>query len=406
NARLYQEAQEAYRQLSQTQAQFVQAQKMEAVGRLAGGVAHDFNNLLTIITGRTQLQLMRLPVDHPVRRDLELIHSAAARAATLTGQLLAFSRRQILQPKVLDLNALVHEVSLLLRRLIGEDIAFVTVLDPALGQVRADPGQLEQVLFNLAINARDAMPQGGQLTLETANVERHAGNGRGEAGIPPGRYVQLRIRDTGIGMDPEVRAHLFEPFFTTKEVGKGTGLGLATVYGIVTQSGGYIAVDTAPGWGTTFTLCLPRVDDAPAATPSDQTPAALLRGQATILLVEDDADVRDLACDILTQTGYRVLSAGSGAEALQHCEQHAEAIDLVLTDVVMPGMSGRDLAGRVMHHWPRVKILYMSGYTDEMLGRHGALDPSISFLEKPFSPESLTRKVREVLAPAGPAMTR
>jgi PAS domain S-box-containing protein len=397
NARLYQEAQEAYRQLTRAQEQSVQTQKMEAVGRLAGGVAHDFNNLLTIIMGRIQLQLMRLPAAHPMRRDLELMQSTAERAATLTRQLLAFSRQQILQPQVLDLNALVHEISQLLRRLIGEDIALVTVLDPTLGQVRADPGQLGQVLLNLAINARDAMPRGGQLTLETANVAWEEDDEREAPRIPPGRYVQLRVSDTGVGMDTTVQAHLFEPFFTTKEVGKGTGLGLATVYGIVTQSGGYIAVDSALGRGTTFTLSLPRVDAALTASPAGQTPIALTGEPATILVVEDETDVRELVADILTATGYRVLSARSGAEALQCCAQHAGAIDLLLTDVVMPGMSGHELAVQIRRRWPRVKVLYMSGYTDEILGRYGAVDPSLAFVEKPFAPESLTHKVREVL---------
>jgi signal transduction histidine kinase len=399
NARLYQEAQETYRQLTRAQEQFVQAQKMEAVGRLAGGVAHDFNNLLTIIMGRIQLQLMRLPAAHPMRRDLELMQSTAERAATLTRQLLAFSRQQILQPQVLDLNALVHEISQLLRRLIGEDIAFVTVLDPTLGQVRADPGQLGQVLFNLALNARDAMPRGGQLTVETTNVVQEEDE-REDPRIPPGQYVQLRVSDTGVGMDTAVQAHLFEPFFTTKEVGKGTGLGLATVYGIMTQSSGYITVDSGLGHGATFSLYLPRVDAAPASTPAGQTPTALTGEPATILVVEDEADVRELVADILTATGYRVLSASNGADAFQLCAHHAGAIDLLLTDVVMPGMSGHELAVQIMQQWPRVKVLYMSGYTDEILGRYGIVDPSLAFLEKPFAPGSLTRKVREVLKKA------
>jgi len=397
NARLYQEAQEAYRQLVHTQQQFIQAQKMEAVGQLAGGVAHDFNNLLTVILGRTQLQLMRLPVDHPMRRDVELIQSTAERAATLTQQLLAFSRRQFLQPKVLNLNTVVHEISLLLQRLLGDDIALVTVLDPTLGQVRADPGQLGQVLLNLAVNARDAMPLGGQLTIETANITWEEDDGRGAPEMPSGQYVQLRVCDTGTGMDTAVQTHLFEPFFTTKEVGKGTGLGLATVYGIVTQSGGYIAVDTVLGHGTTFSLYLPRVDAASAASTPGQTRTALLREQATILLVEDEAGIRELVYDILTTTGYRVLSASSGAEALQRCEQHPGAIDLLLTDVVMPGMSGHELAIQVLRRWPHVKTLYISGYTDEILGRYGAVNASLAFLKKPFTPESLTHKVREVL---------
>lgn len=398
NARLYQEAQEAYRQLTRAQEQFVQAQKMEAVGRLAGGVAHDFNNLLTIIMGRIQLQRMRLPAAHPMRRDFDLMQSAAERAATLTRQLLAFSRQQILQPQVLDLNALVHEISQLLRRLIGEDIALVTVLDPTLGQVRADSGQLGQVLLNLAINARDAMPRGGQLTLETANVTREEDDERDAPRIPPGQYVQLQVSDTGVGMDATVQAHLFEPFFTTKEVGKGTGLGLATVYGIVTQSGGDITVDSALGRGTTFTLSLPRVDAAPTASPAGQTPTALTGEPATILVVEDETDVQELVADILTAAGYRVLSASNGAEAFQRCAHHTGAIDLLLTDVVMPGMSGHELAVQMLQRWPQIKVLYMSGYTDEMLGRYGVVDPSLAFLEKPFSPESLRRKIREVLA--------
>ncbi len=390
NSRLYEE-------LARTQDQLLQAQKMEAIGRLAGGVAHDFNNLLTVISGRSELLLRRLRADDPLRRGLDLIHSTAERAAELTRQLLAFSRKQVLQPTVLQLNAVVAGLAPMLQRLIGEDIELLTVLDPALGPVKADSAQLEQVLMNLAVNARDAMPQGGRLALETANIPLDAAYARQHGGVDSGPYVMLAVTDTGCGMDAEIRAHIFEPFFTTKGPGKGTGLGLATVYGIVKQSGGQIWVYSEPGQGTTFKIYLPQVDGAgEMSEPGTPLPEAS-QGSETILLVEDEEGVRDLARDILQANGYTVLGASYGAEAVQLCKRHAGPIHLLLTDVVMPHMSGRQLAERLAPLYPEMKILYMSGYTDNAVVHHGVLDPGTAYLQKPFSPGSLARKVREVL---------
>jgi GAF domain-containing protein/CheY-like chemotaxis protein len=397
NARLYQETQRAYDELSQTQDQLIQAQKMEAIGRLAGGVAHDFNNLLTVIMGRTGLLLAGLGVEKAQRPALELIQATVTRAADLTRQLLAFSRKQVLQPVVLDLNAVVSTMGEMLRRLIGEDIALVTVLNPGLGRVKADPGQVEQVIMNLAINARDAMPRGGRLTLETANVELDAGYARQHPGARPGPHVMLALSDTGGGMDAETQAHIFEPFFTTKGPGKGTGLGLATVYGVVKQSDGTIWVYSEPGRGTTFKVYLPLVEDPVEPAQGDDLAPAPLRGMETVLLVEDEDAVRDLARDVLQASGYTVLEARHGGEALRICAQHPEPIHLMLTDVVMPEMSGRELAQRLAVLRPGVKVLYMSGYTDNAVVHHGVLDPGTVFLQKPFSPTVLTRKVREVL---------
>jgi signal transduction histidine kinase len=401
NARLYHETQQAYHQLMQTQEQLIQAQKMEAVGRLAGGVAHDFNNLLTVIIGRAQLLLMRLRPGEPLRQDLELIQHTAHRAASLTHQLLALSRKQILQPKLLDLNGLVTDVTQMLRRLIGEDIELLTVFDPALGQVRADPSQLEQVVLNLVVNARDAMPGGGQLTLETANVILDDAYAREHPEVQPGPYVRLAVRDTGIGMDAETRAHLFEPFFTTKGPGKGPGKGLAIVYGIVTQSGGQIVVDSTPEQGTTFTIYLPRAEDCPEALAPQAVGLGLVRGQETILLAEDDDGVREMVREMLQLAGYTVLAAANGSEALRLGGAQQGPIHLLLTDVVMPGMSGRELADRLVQVRPHIKVLFASGYTDEALGQHGVLDPAVTLLQKPFTPDALARKVREVLD-AGP----
>jgi signal transduction histidine kinase/CheY-like chemotaxis protein len=403
NARLFQETQHAYRDLTQTQAQLIQAQKMEAVGRLAGGVAHDFNNLLTVIIGRTQLLLLRLPSENQARRDAELIRSTARRAAELTQQLLAFSRRQILQPRLLNLNTLVANLSTMLRRLIGEDIELVTAISPSPGWVNADPGQIEQVLMNLTINARDAMPQGGQLSIETANVLLDRPASEELPDLLPGRYVRLSVRDTGVGMDAETRSHLFEPFFTTKEPGRGTGLGLATVYGIVQQSGGHITVDSQPGQGATFTIYLPQIEQAVESLESATSDVRPTCGQETILLAEDEAEVRELAAEILQQAGYTVLQAEHGPAALRVSLRHEAPIQLLLTDVVMPGMNGRDLANRLRQVRPGLQILYMSGYTDEVLGRHGIVDPNIAFLQKPFTADVLLQAVRGALEtpPAG-----
>jgi len=377
--------------------QLFQAQKMDAVGRLAGGIAHDFNNVLTAILGAVELGLLDAPQPGPLREELEIIRDAATRAKDLIRRLLAFSARQVLQPTVLDLNHLVSDIAKMLRRLIGEDVELVLAPDAVLGAVRADAGQLEHVLVNLAVNARDAMPQGGRLTISTTNVELSGGNSSPVPEGPPGAYVRLAVTDSGVGMDADTRAHLFEPFFTTKPRGKGTGLGLATVYGIVRQSGGHIAVDTAPGRGSAFHIYLPRVAEAPEAAGSARAVVAPAPGRETVLLAEDEQLVRLLARKILEQAGYTVLVAAGGAEALQLATQHAGPIDLLVTDVVMPEMSGRELVHRLAEQRPQTRVLYMSGYADEAIERHGVLDPGTAFIQKPFTPAGLARKVREVL---------
>jgi two-component system cell cycle sensor histidine kinase/response regulator CckA len=397
NSRLYQETRRAYDELSTTQDQLTQARKMEAVGRLAGGVAHDFNNLLTVMIGRSQLLLRRLEAQDPVRPELELIQEAAGQAAELTRQLLAFSRKQVLRPTVLDLNSAVAHLGAMLKRLIGEDIVLVTELAPALGCVKADPGQIQQVVMNLTANARDAMPRGGRLTIETANVDLDATYARRHVGVPPGQYVMLAVTDTGLGMAPETQAHIFEPFFTTKGPGQGTGLGLATVYGVVKQSDGHIWVYSEPGRGTTFKIYLPRVNATVTPEETDPNGAPLSPGHETILLAEDAPAVRALARDVLRAQGYTVLEAQHGREALTIGEQHAGPIHLLLTDVVMPEMNGRELAERLASIRPTTPILYMSGYTDNVVVHHGVLDRSAVFLEKPFTPAALVCKVRQVL---------
>jgi PAS domain S-box-containing protein len=387
------------------EAQLRQAQKMEAVGRLAGGVAHDFNNLLTVITGRSQLLLLKLQPESPLRRDVELVEETAHRASALTRQLLAFSRKQIVQPRVVDLNDVVRSMEAMLSRLIGEDITLATRLDPAAGCVRADPAQLEQMVVNLAVNARDAMPLGGRLTLETGFVRLDESSARQQVGLRPGPHVRLTVRDTGVGMDGLIKTHLFEPFFTTKGPGKGTGLGLATVYGIVTQSGGAIRVDSEPGQGAAFTIDLPRVD-APADLRGDPaTPDAAPHGSETVLLVEDEPEVRGLARDILHQQGYTVLEAADGDEALELGRDHAGPIHLLVTDVVMPQMGGRELAARLQAGRHEIKVLYVSGYTDDAILHQGVSETGTAFLPKPFTASALAHKVREVLdaAPAGGA---
>jgi PAS domain S-box-containing protein len=377
--------------------QLRQSQKMEAVGQLAGGVAHDFNNLLTVITGYSDLTLRRLDNESPFRSSLEEIRKAGERAASLTRQLLAFSRKQVLQPKVLQLNAIVADVDKMLRRLIGEDIDPLTLLEPGLGQIKADPGQIEQVILNLAVNARDAMPQGGKLTIETKNVYLDNQYVRRHTAIQPGNYVMLAVSDTGCGIDAETQAHMFEPFFTTKEQGKGTGLGLSTVYGIVNQSGGHLWVYSEVGKGTTFKIYLPRVDGISEGGEARDIPAELPQGRETVLLTEDEEQVRQMIRIILEMGGYRVLEAAEGEEALTLYKQHEGQIDLVMTDVVMPQMSGRELAQSLEVLHPGIKVLYMSGYTDDAIVRHGLLDQEIAFLQKPFTPDALMRKVREVL---------
>jgi PAS domain S-box-containing protein len=380
----------------QLEEQFLQAQKMEAVGRLTGGIAHDFNNLLTAIIGFSEILLHRqLDEGDPLYKPIEEIHKAGQRAASLTRQLLAFSRKQVLQPKVLDLNAVVTDMDKMLPRVISEDIDLVTVLDPDLGPVKADLGQIEQVIVNLAVNARDAMPQGGQLTIETANVELDEAYARRHVDVQPGPYVMLAVSDTGVGMDKETQSRIFEPFFTTKE--EGTGLGLATVYGIVKQSGGHIWVYSEPGQGTTFKIYLPRVEEAVEPLRPSVAPTERLQGSETILVVEDDQGVRMLARDVLEMDGYTVLEASHGEEALRVCEEHQGPIHLMVTDMVMPGMNGRQLAERLAPLRPEMKVLYVSGYTDNAILRHGVLEPGMAFLQKPITPGALARKVREVL---------
>ena len=377
--------------------QLRQSQKMEAVGRLAGGVAHDFNNLLTVIKGYSELMLEQTAPGAPLRAEAEEIKKAADRAASLTRQLLAFSRQQVLAPRILDLNSAVANMEQMLRRLLGEDIELSTVLSKDLGQVKADPGQVEQVLMNLAVNSRDAMSRGGKLTLETANVALDETYMRDHGGVKPGRYVMLAVSDTGAGMDEETRSRVFEPFFTTKEMGKGTGLGLSTVYGIVKQSEGYIWVYSEAGHGTTFKVYLPRVDES---AEESQKMAALGtgdRGTETILLVEDEDGVRALVKQVLSRQGYTVIETRHGQEALEKFERHAGPIPLLLTDVVLPQMSGRELAERLKALHPEIKVLYMSGYTDDAILRHGVIDQETAFLQKPFTTSVLARKVREVL---------
>ena len=380
----------------QLEAQLRQAQKMEAVGRLAGGIAHDFNNLLMVIQGYTELLLDRLGGEHPLRRNAEQIHDASQRAAGLTRQLLAFSRKQMLDPHILNVQDVVSDMEKMLRRLIGEDIEFVTMNAPELWSVRADRSQIEQVLLNLAVNARDAMPNGGKLTIETANVELDGSYSR-QAVVEPGEYVMLAVSDTGTGMDASTQAHVFEPFFTTKEKGKGTGLGLATVYGIVKQSGGYIWVYSEVNKGATFKVYLPRVkgEDRPAFKKTELT--APRRGCETILLVEDEKGVRDLAREYLAQEGYEVLEAQNAQDALKIARSHTGDIHLLFTDVVMAGMSGRQLAGEMEQLRPKIRVLYMSGYTDEAIVHHGLLGRGMVLLQKPFTLNSLAVKVRETL---------
>jgi len=376
--------------------QFRQSQKMEAVGQLAGGIAHDFNNLLTAILGNTQLLLRELPPGDAMHGDVEEIRKASERAASLTRQLLAYSRRQMLQPEVLDLNVVMAEMDKMLRRLIGEHIDLVAVFAPDLGRVRADPNQIEQVIVNLAVNARDAMPDGGKLTIATANVDLDETFAQAHLGSVPGSYAMLAVTDTGVGMDATVRAHLFEPFFTTKEVGKGTGLGLATVYGIVKQSGGYISVSSAPGHGSSFKIYLPRIA-TPAEPPAGAPKGGPAPGSETVLVVEDEPAVLTLSRRALESQGYVVLAASDADAALRVVERHGGMIHLLLTDVVMPGLSGRELADRLSAQRPGIRVLYMSGYPGDAVVQHGTLPLGSAFLQKPFSPDGLARKVRDVL---------
>ena len=380
--------------------QFRQAQKMEAVGRLAGGVAHDFNNLLMVVSGYTEVLLERTERDSPVYPKIEAIQQAADRATTLTRQLLAFSRKQLLELKVVDVNAIVGDIERLLRPLIGENIELITRLASDLGRTRADAGQIEQVIMNLVVNSKDAMPDGGRITLQTANASLDDDLRREYSYIQPGPYVMLSVSDTGHGMDKETQARIFEPFFTTKEKGKGTGLVLSTVYGIVKQSGGYVFVQSEVGRGTTFRIYLPRVEDAAEPLSHVRAAQAASGGSETVLLVEDEESVRQLVRETLEAKGYKVLEADHGAAALQIAAAHQGTIDMLITDVVMPGMSGRELAKQLSTSHPQTKVLYLSGYTEDAIVHQGVLDPGTAFLQKPFTLQMLSRKVREVLSSA------
>ncbi len=359
-------------------------------------MAHDFNNMLTAIIGNAELLLSDRLADLQ-REEVQEIRNAAGRAASLTQQLLAFSRRQILTPKVLDLNASVAEMEKMLRRVIGEDVELITELDSALGSVKADPGQIGQVIMNLALNARDAMPEGGELRIGTANADVDEAAADLQDGMVPGRYVMLLVSDTGRGMDVETREKIFEPFFTTKNLGEGTGLGLSTVYGIVKQSDGFIGVDSEPGHGTTFKVYLPRVDEAAKSLEPGTAPVGPLQGAETVLLVEDEEAVRSLARTVLQRNGYRVLDAPGGPDAVEISERHEGPINLLVTDVIMPGMSGRELAERLTTVSPELKVLYISGYAEEAVGGGRLLSPGTAFLQKPFTPNVLAHRVREVL---------
>ena len=382
------------------EARLRQSQKMEAIGQLAGGIAHDFNNLLTIINGRSQLMMSCFKPGEKARNDLELIYKTGERAASLTRQLLGFSRKQVLQPVVLDLNIVAGEMDTMLRRLIHEDIQLATILDPALKRVKADPGQIEQIIMNLAVNARDAMPDGGLLTIETANVELSEEYSHAHADVKAGHYVMLAVSDTGQGIDAAIKARVFEPFFTTKPKGKGTGLGLAMVFGIVKQSNGYIEVYSEVGKGTTFKIYLPQTQEK-SISAATETQLAAAVGKEVILVVEDEEGVRELVRDLLEANGYTVLTARSGKEALCVCSTHSGKISLIVTDVVMPEMGGPELALHMKAAYPGTKILFTSGYTDHAIVRNGVLDAGVAFIQKPFTPGNLARKIREVLDKAG-----
>jgi two-component system, cell cycle sensor histidine kinase and response regulator CckA len=373
------------------------AQRMETIGRLSSGLAHDFNNLLTAILGQCDLLLRRLPDQEPTRKGIEEIRIAGERAAGLTRQLLAYSRRQVLKPQVIDLNSSVTSMVPMLRRLIGETIELNPTLQADLGHVEADPSQIEQIIMNLVVNARDSMPRGGRIIVETSNADLDETFAKRHVPTRPGSYVMLAVSDTGSGMDKATLTRIFEPFFTTKQLGKGTGLGLATVYGIVKQSDGYIWVYSEPGMGSTFKIYLPRVDAEVSREEARETPVPLPSGSETVLLVEDDRTVLMLASEMLRMNGYTVLQANDGREALDLVRRHGQPIHLLLTDVVMPEMSGRQLAQGVADIQPGIRVLYMSGYTDGVIAHHGVLDAGVAYLQKPFTADFLARKVREVL---------
>jgi PAS domain S-box-containing protein len=377
--------------------QFRQAQKMEAIGQLAGGVAHDFNNLLTVINGYSDMLLEQLAVEDPLHNIVAEIHKAGDRAATLTRQLLTVSRQQVLEPKIINLNAILADTERMLQRLIGEHVVLETRLGSALEAIKADPGQIEQILINLAVNARDAMPHGGQLTISTSSVMLDKDYCRQHHDLQAGSYVLLEVRDTGIGMNEATRSRIFEPFFTTKAVGKGTGLGLPTVHGIIKQSRGHIAVDTAPGQGTTFRVYFPRVQPSESLSDPGRRQGEMPTGTETVLLAEDEISVRALGSHILRACGYKVLEAMNGKVALQVARDYQGAIDLLVSDVVMPHLGGRELAEELLRERPQCKVLFLSGYVDDAILRHGVEDAAYAFLQKPFAPQTLAQKVRNVL---------
>jgi len=391
------ERKHAAEEMANLQEQLRQSQKMEAIGRLAGGIAHDFNNLLTVIKGYSQLSLLGLKEDSPLRGNIEEINRATDRSADLIRQLLIFSRRQVMEMRVLDLNILLQNLDKMLRRVIGEDIELVTLLAEDPGRVKTDPGQIEQVILNLAVNARDAMPSGGKLTIETANVELDETYARRHVAVTPGRYVMLAVSDTGVGMTPEVRDRVFEPFFTTKEKGKGTGLGLSTVYGIVKQSEGNIWIYSEPGHGTIFKIYLPQAEGLLEEVKEKVVGEELPRGSETVLVVEDEQEVRKLAVRILRGQGYKVLEASNGTDTLTICKEQKDPFHLILTDVVMPQMSGCQLVEQLRRVYQNFKVLYMSGYTDNTIVHHGVLERGINYIQKPFTVGALADKVREVL---------
>jgi PAS domain S-box-containing protein len=396
NSRDVTERRKAEEALRDSEERLRQSQKMEAIGQLAGGVAHDFNNLLAVIIGYADM-LLRRSTDERTAGQISEIRKAGDRAKALTSQLLAFSRKQMLQPKVLDLNIVINDLDKMLRRLIGENIEMSSALHDGLGSVKADPGQIEQVLLNLAVNARDAMPKGGKLTVETTNVRIDEGSDQSNLPLQAGPYVVISVSDTGCGMSEELQSRIFEPFFTTKEKGRGTGLGLSTVYGIVQQSGGHIQVLSKPGKGTTFKIYLPRVGEV-AKEEKRNAATEVATGTETVLLVEDEEAVRHMTQEILKSNGYRVLDASDGAEAVELSAEYDGPIDVMVTDVVMPRLGGRELAEKLSSARPEMRVLYMSGYTDDAIVHHGVLDGRAAFLEKPFTPDALTMKIREVLA--------